>query len=241
MSTRVARVVFAVSGLLLVAIVVAASGGGAGADLRGDAVRSRPPVARPAGPAPLTFGPSAAWRPTPEPSSPAPPPTTPAAAEPITTVTDPVATGLAVPPPVRLRIDVLEVDDAVVTVGLEADGSLEIPGPTEVGWYRGSRAPGAPAGSSVLTAHVDYDGEPGVFLELGRLELGSEIVTVDASGAERRYEVSERYQVDKDRLDTAELFRRDGPHVLTLITCGGWFDERARHYRDNIVIRAVPR
>lgn len=237
MSTRIARVVFVFSALLLVVVVVASTGGGAGADLSGVEVRS---AAGSAAPPTAALAPSTAWPSLSGPATTATPagpePTSPPAVR-----ADPVRSGLAVPPPTQLRIDVLGVDDPVVTVGLEADGSLEIPGPTEVGWYRGSRAPGAPSGSSVLTAHVDYDGRPGVFLELGQLELGSEIVTVDASGAERRYEVSERYQVDKDELDTAELFRRDGPHVLTLITCGGFFDEGARHYRDNIVIRAVPR
>jgi hypothetical protein len=28
--------------------------------------------------------------------------------------------------------------------------------------------------------------------------------------------------------------------VLTLITCGGAFDRGARHYTDNIVVRAAP-
>lgn len=31
-----------------------------------------------------------------------------------------------------------------------------------------------------------------------------------------------------------------GSPRLTLITCGGPFDAEARHYRDNIVVTAVP-
>jgi LPXTG-site transpeptidase (sortase) family protein len=235
-----ARVVFVFSALLLVAVVVASTGRGAGADLRGDEVRSAAAPAAPAAEAFSPAAPTAAWPSLSGPTTTVAPDPPDAAPSPPVRV-DPVRSGLAVPPPTHLRIDVLGVDDPVVTVGLEADGSLEIPGPTQVGWYRGSRAPGAPAGSAVLTAHVDYDGEPGVFLELGRLEVGSEVVTVDATGVEHRYEVIERYQVDKDELAIDELFRRDGPHVLTLITCGGFFDEDARHYQDNIVIRAVPR
>jgi len=229
MTPRMARVVLGLSSLLLVAVVITALTGGTGADLAGRSVR---------GDATATgdVAPSAGWGV----DAPGPARETTTAAELPPVAADPVAAGLAVPPPTRLRIEQLGVDDPVVTVGLERDGSLQIPGPRQVGWYRGSVAPGAPSGSSVLTAHVDYDGTPGVFLQLAQLELGAEIVTADAGGVERRYQVTERYQVGKDELDADELFRREGPPTLTLITCGGSFDERARHYQDNIVIRATP-
>lgn len=224
MSVRVARFGLVMSSMLVVGVVVVAMTGSRGsADLVGAAVRAD--TSSPASAADRAGGeitPPVARAVAPEPAP------------------DPAAQGLAVPPPAQLRIGSIDVDDPVRPVGLEADGSLEIPGPDAVGWYRGSVAPGSPFGSSVLSAHVDYDGSPGAFIELGRLELGAEIFTVDTAGREHRFVVSERYQVAKDELDVDELFRRDGPPVLTLITCGGSFQERTRHYRDNIVVRAVP-
>ena len=225
MSPRIARVVLVVSSavLVMVLIVAAASRGGGSADLVGGEVRKDPEdegAALDDDPWPIT------------------PPTDRTASEPAPV--DPVAAGLAVPPPVALRIGSIGVDAEVVPVEVDEDGSLDIPDATHVGWYRAGAAPGAPSGSPVLTAHVDFNGEPGVFLELARAEIGAEVVTVDRTGVERRYVIAERYQVDKDELDVEELFRRDGAPTLTLITCGGVFNERARHYRDNVVVRAVP-
>ena len=62
----------------------------------------------------------------------------------------------------------------------------------------------------------------------------------DRDGTVRRFVVKERFQVQKTVLPTGELFRTDGAPVLTLITCGGRFDESRGHYFDNIVVRAVP-
>lgn len=142
--------------------------------------------------------------------------------------------------PRRIVIDSLAVDAPVVSVGLDDDGSMELPGAAEAGWYQFGAAPGDATGSAVIAAHVDYDGRPGVFVDLARLETGAVVAVVDLDGTERRFSVVERFQVEKDALPTDELFRSDGSPVLTLVTCGGAYDRRARHYDDNIVIRAVP-
>lgn len=142
--------------------------------------------------------------------------------------------------PRRLTVPSIGIDAPVVPVGLEADGSMEIPGVSEAGWYKYGPRPGEYDGSSVIAAHVDYNGRAGVFFELRRLAVGAEIVVLDDRGMEHRYTVSERFQVDKGKLPTDELFRIDGPETLTLITCGGIFDRSARSYVDNIVVRAVP-
>lgn len=143
--------------------------------------------------------------------------------------------------PNRLRIPALGVDAPVVAVGLEPDGSMEIPGATEVGWYEPTQVrPGDPAGSAVLAAHVDYQGQRGVFFDLRSLSEGEEITVVGPDGAERRFRVTSRFQVAKDDLPVEELFRTAGDPALTLITCGGIFDRSDRHYEDNIVVRATP-
>ncbi len=47
-------------------------------------------------------------------------------------------------------------------------------------------------------------------------------------------------RVDKARLPVDSLFDRRGGPRLTLVTCGGEFDQQARSYRDNVVVVAVP-
>jgi LPXTG-site transpeptidase (sortase) family protein len=141
--------------------------------------------------------------------------------------------------PTRIEIPSLGVDAAVVAVGLESDGSMEIPPPTVAGWYHYGPLPGASVGSAVIAGHVDSRGLPGVFLELRRVEIGAYIAISNADGRVHRYVVNERFQVDKQDLPSAELFRTTGEPVLTLITCGGEFDRSARRYDDNIIIRAT--
>jgi LPXTG-site transpeptidase (sortase) family protein len=142
--------------------------------------------------------------------------------------------------PQRIMIPSLNVNAPIVSVGIKDDKSMEIPGADEAGWYRLGALPGDATGSAVIAGHVDHKKEPGVFLELRRLNVNDEIAVTDDSGALHGYRVTERYQVDKEALPTSELFRRDGPPVLTLITCGGSFDTKNRSYDDNIVIRATP-
>jgi LPXTG-site transpeptidase (sortase) family protein len=141
--------------------------------------------------------------------------------------------------PTRLSIPSLDVDATVVAVGLEPDGSMEIPGATEAGWYHYGARPGDAEGSAVIAAHVDHLKQPGVFINLRRLEIGSDVSVLDADGRSHHFVVTERFQIDKDELPSAELFRTTGEPTLTLITCGGKFSPKARSYADNIVVRAT--
>jgi hypothetical protein len=43
----------------------------------------------------------------------------------------------------------------------------------------------------------------------------------------------------KSKLPTS-VFRRTGPARLVLVTCGGPFDAATGHYRDDVVVTAVP-
>ena len=167
--------------------------------------------------------------------------TTTTTALPTTTAATTTTTAPPLPPaPGRLRIPAVGLDAPVVPVGLNPDGSMEVPKASEVGWYEPGVRPGSPTGSAVLAAHVDYAGRKGAFFDLRSVPEGAEIVVVGPDGREQRFVVDTRLQVDKRELPTTELFRSNGPPTLTLITCGGSFDAGARHYRDNIVVRARP-
>lgn len=154
--------------------------------------------------------------------------------------------GSAIPPeierrlrPVRLKAPRIFIDDPVIEVGLEPDGELEVPGATEVGWYRYGAAPGYP-GATVLAAHVTWNGEYGPFLNLGELRPGDLVVVDLEDGSERIYEVIERTMYDKDGLPRDRIWRNTGDETLVLITCGGDFNPAINRYRQNIVVYAVP-
>ena len=144
------------------------------------------------------------------------------------------------PRPVGVEIDAFDVSQFPVRpVGLEADGQLEVPDETEIGWYQYGATSGRP-GATVLAAHVSWNGTVGPFGQLGNLEPGNRVsVTLD-DGTVREYEVFERAIYGKLELPRERIWRNTGPETLVLITCGGDFNPEIRRYRQNIVVYAAP-
>ncbi len=141
--------------------------------------------------------------------------------------------------PAGLSITGIGVTGAPVRpVGVEPNGEMEIPPAEEVGWYRFGAAPGEP-GSSVLAAHIAYDGVDGVFRNLDRVAPGEEVVVDFDDGTSERYRVTEVVTHRKEALP-ADVFSRDGVERLVLITCGGDFNPSLRSYESNVVAYATP-
>lgn len=129
----------------------------------------------------------------------------------------------------------------VVTVGVEPGGALEVPAdPDVLGWWRSGPGAGAAAGSTVLVGHLDVPGDVGVMRALAGLPLDAALALVDEHGSTSTYRVTARRTFAKDDGLPTDLFRTDGPPQLVLVTCGGEFDPRTRHYADNVVVYAVP-
>jgi len=147
-----------------------------------------------------------------------------------------------VAPPARIRLPSLGVDTAVVAVGVDARGEMAVPEDVrEAGWYRFGPAPGSAAGSSVVSGHVDDKVQGrGAFYRLVDLAVGDPVVVTTAAGADLAFRVSAVRRIPKSTLPVDELFARDGPPHLTLVTCGGAFDRALGSYRDNVVVTAVP-
>ena len=141
--------------------------------------------------------------------------------------------------PVGIRISDIRVDDEVVPVGVEADGSFEVPAVNEVGWYRFGSNAGDP-GSTVLAAHISYDGVDGVFRHLSSVSPGARVEIEMADGAVVEYRVVEMAEYDKAELPVDDLFSEFGDDRLVLITCGGTFNPSLRSYDSNVVVHAVP-
>jgi hypothetical protein len=144
-------------------------------------------------------------------------------------------------PPTSVVIARLNVRMPILPVGVASDGQMALPpDPADVGWYRYGPRPGDSAGATVLAAHVDST-EYGIgpMARLGELQAG-DYITVRSAGTSRRYVVTSTRHQEKSALDLASLFARTGPPRLHLITCGGDFDTRKRHYDQNVVVLAVP-
>ncbi len=147
----------------------------------------------------------------------------------------------APPPPVSLDIPGTDISVRVVEVGIAENDAMEIPDSFwEAGWYRYGPAPGADAGHAVIAAHVDSRTEVMPFAGLKDVDPGTVITVGLADGRTLQYGVDDVRNVPKATLDGSEVFRRDGPHQLKIITCGGrWLLDKG-DYEDNVVLTASP-
>ncbi|MGY1723948.1 class F sortase [Blastococcus sp. SYSU DS0533] len=147
----------------------------------------------------------------------------------------------AITPPVRIEAPALGVTAPVEPVGTAGDGQMALPEDVaRVGWYRFGPEPGE-AGNAVIAGHVDdREQGPGALFPLRTADPGEELTVTDAAGESTRWRVVSREVIEKDVLPLEEIFRRDGPPRLVVITCGGPFLPEFRSYRDNVVVVAEP-
>lgn len=142
--------------------------------------------------------------------------------------------------PAILSIPAIGVAAEVDRVGVRDDGQVFVPDDgRRIGWYRFGPAPGGLAGSAVLVGHRDTRAQgAGALYRLGALDRGDQIQVVREDWSTLTYSVVSLEALDKAVFPAAELFRRDGAPVLTVITCGGEYIA-GRGYTENVVVTAV--
>lgn len=157
-------------------------------------------------------------------------------AAPSTTV--PVAPGLA--KPVRVAVPSVGIDAELIPLGLEADGSLEVPSDFgTAGWYVDGPEPGEP-GPAVIAGHVDSHTGPAVFFRLRDVQPGATVDVTLADGAIQRFTVDAVERHPKGAFPTERVYGPTEGPTLRLVTCGGPFDREARSYLDNVVVFGTP-
>jgi Sortase domain len=138
--------------------------------------------------------------------------------------------------PVSLSIPSIGLKAAVDQLGLNADGTVQVPGrPMDAGWYTGSSSPGE-AGASVILGHVDFhDSGPAVFYRLGSLLPGATATVARQDGTTATFTVTAVREFPKSDFPTAEVYGATGDTAqLRLITCGSW-DSHRHAYTGNTV------
>ncbi|WP_052390137.1 class F sortase [Streptomyces sp. NRRL B-24484] len=147
--------------------------------------------------------------------------------------------GWTASPPVRLLIPRIGVDAPVGPVGLNGDGTVEVPPldrPDRVGWYRDSAAPGLP-GPAVLLGHYRTRKGAAVFLQLPKLRPGDTVQVRREDGRTVSYRVRAIRQFAKSAFPTELVYGATADAQLRLVTCGGTIGHDG-HYSDNIVVLA---
>lgn len=152
-----------------------------------------------------------------------------------------VVTSLVRAEPVQIDIPAIEVSSSLVDLGLNGDGTLEVPVDfAKAGWFTGGNYPGDPQGPPGLIAgHVDDVTGPAVFYRLPELAVGAEVLVTRADNTVAVFTVTESQQFPKDALPTDEIYAPVGDSEIVLITCTGDFDDAARSYEDNLVVRGT--
>jgi len=91
----------------------------------------------------------------------------------------------------------------------------------------------------VLLGHVDSaKGGPSVFFRLGGLRTGDRVMVTRADRSTVVFVVDSVARYPKSEFPTALVYGNTTSPALRLITCGGTFDRRTGHYKDNIVVLA---
>jgi sortase (surface protein transpeptidase) len=139
--------------------------------------------------------------------------------------------------PLQVQIPAIAVDTALMSLGLKADRTLQVP-PSgfPAGWYTGAVTPGE-VGPAIIVGHIDWNG-PAVFYRLRDLKPGDTITVLRTDGTKPRFRVMKVAQYPKDAFPTALVYGKTATPTLRLITCGGAFNTNTGHYEDNTVVFA---
>ncbi len=138
--------------------------------------------------------------------------------------------------PIRVRIPAIGVVEPLVPLGLNADGTLEVPGHADAGWFARGTRPGQ-VGPAVIVAHLDSVAGPGAFFRLRELKAG-DVVHVDYGDASVTFTVQESARFAKTDFPTKRVYGPTKSPELRLITCDGKFDRQTRSHTSNLVVWA---
>lgn len=142
-----------------------------------------------------------------------------------------------VPEQPRLILSGIDVTAALEPVAV-VDDQLELPeDPARVGYWAEGAGPKDAAGTVLLSGHVKWEGRQGALWALASSAPGDPVVLHWADGSTSEWVVSTTSSRPRTA-DTTDLFTRQGPHRLVLVTCGGPLVEG--HYRDLVTVLALP-
>lgn len=140
--------------------------------------------------------------------------------------------------PTRIRIPALKVDVAIIDLGLQPDGTMQVPPDAkDAGWYAASPSPGE-VGPSVVVGHRNWKGVNGPFARLEELKNGDRVDIEHDNGAVTSFIVDRNEQYLKSAFP-GEIVYGDTPDPqLRLVTCSGELDRAAHSYKSNTIVTA---
>ncbi|MCW3815574.1 class F sortase [Micromonospora sp. DR5-3] len=151
-------------------------------------------------------------------------------------------TGLPRSAPTTISIPRIGVNAEIMSLGLNADGSVQVP-PLEqamkAGWYSLGASPGE-VGNAVIVGHVDSAKlGPAVFFNLGALKAGDTISVARQDGSTATFAVNEVKSYPKTAFPTEVVYGPSDKPSLRVVTCGGQFDQSSGSYLNNVIAFAT--
>ena len=127
--------------------------------------------------------------------------------------------------PVHLSIPGIGVDTRLVRLGLNADGTVEVPSvPATAGWFRLGTVPGR-RGSAVILGHVDSVDGPAVFAGLPTLHSADRVQVAMSDDALVTFEVIAVETYANADFPARRVYAGSRRvRALNLVTCGGEYD-----------------
>jgi hypothetical protein len=141
--------------------------------------------------------------------------------------------------PVHLSIPRVGIETSLLSLGLNPDGTLELPPDTRnspAGWYRNLSSPGE-VGPAVIVGHLDAPDAQAVFFNLGALHPGDHIWVTRADRSVAEFTVRESGLYPKESFPSEAVYGPSAVPVLRLITCGGAYSPAG--YTQNVVVFAA--
>ena len=160
---------------------------------------------------------------------------------PTPTVMPPAAeSGLSHEAPTAVQIPKIGVSSSLVSLGLQADGTLQVPSDFAVaGWYANGAFPGDDdAPPALIVGHVDDYKGPAVFYRLKELTAGDKVIVPRTDGSVATFIVYKTESYLKDQFPSQQVYAETSRPELRLITCTGQFDSGAKSYLSNFVAYA---
>jgi sortase (surface protein transpeptidase) len=137
--------------------------------------------------------------------------------------------------PVRLSIPSVKLSSAIVKVGTNVKGEMDVPsGKTKnVGWYAAGTMPGD-IGSAVIGAHVFA-----AFANLHLVKPGTDIYVMSRDGKQLHFVVDAVKTYKLEDMSANDLFNRNDGRHLHLITCAGSVTPDGSTYSHRLVVYAT--
>lgn len=137
--------------------------------------------------------------------------------------------------PRTISIDSLGVHARVLRMSVTNDGAIQAPtGIWDAGWYDGSAKPGQ--GNTFIDGHISGPTMPAVFAKLKDIKNGATITIERGDGAKLTYAVASVSTQKLTDIDMKALLAGPGGDTLTVMTCGGSYQDNYSYDSRVIVV-----